>query len=168
MTEVVQGQVIEPGPPPRASRVRDQLLAPYTGSRVRNFILKELDERMGKGDYAFTLSTIARKNGLPANAFISLLHDAFDSPNHDLHDFACEIQKRWAVCEEHLYGKMLDTAEAKSKWEGWATALERTRREDWVKPSEKAMSPPSQTLNIGTVEKLALIAASAGELTTGD
>lgn len=167
MAEVVRGQVIEPGPLPRANRVKDQLLAPYTGSRVRNAIIKELDERMEKGDYAFTLSTIARKNGLPANGFISLLHDAFESPNHELHDFACEVQKRWAMCEEHLYGEMLNTGGAKGKWEAFATGLERTRPDDWRRPSQKETA--NQTLKIGTVETLALIAQQrGGELTTGD
>lgn len=166
MPEVLEGRVLEPGPPPRASRVKDILLVPNKGTRIRNSILKELDERMAKGDYAFTLSTIARKNGLPANAFISLLHDAFDSDRHELHDFACEVQKRWAACEEHLYGKMLETGADKGKWEAFATGLERTRPDDWRRPSQK--ETPNQTLNIGTVEKLALIAASAGELTTGD
>lgn len=165
MADVVVGEVVEASP--TSDRVADRLDEPYKGSRIRNAILAEIDERMDKGDYAFTLSTIARRYGFPPNPFISLLHNAFDSPSHRLHEFACQMQKRWAACEEYLYGKMLETGAAKGKWESFATGLERTRPDDWRKPSQA--EPKTPVLNIGHVEMMSLVAERrGGELTTGD
>jgi hypothetical protein len=165
MGEVLEGEVVTTGPS-RASTTT-KLSAPYTGKKLQNQILREMDERMARADYAFTLSTVARRHGIPAAHFISLLHDAFESPNHDLHEFASEVHKRWAACEEYLYGKMLATGEAKGRWESFATGLERTRPDDWKKPSQAAALSQGG-VNIGVAEKVALIIGSAGELTTGD
>lgn len=165
MGDVVQAEIVQPAPRPLA-RVTEVLTAPYTGTRLRNAIVREIDQRMESGDYAFTLSTIARRNGMVPTDFVGLLHKAFNSPTHELHDFAVEMQKRWALCEEHLYGEMLSTGAAKGKWEAFATGLERTRPDDWRRPSQK--EPANQTLNIGVVEKLALLAGGRDQLTTGD
>jgi hypothetical protein len=169
MSEVVVGEVVEASPTPSRSskRVVEKLSEPYKGSRIRTQILSEIDERMAKGDYAFTLSTIARRNGFVPQAFISVLHDAFDNEDHELFDFASQMHERWARCEEFMYGKLLETASDKGKWEGWATGLERTRPDDWRRPSQAERKQPA--INIGVVETLELVAQRrGGELTTGD
>jgi hypothetical protein len=161
MSQVVEGEVVETAPSPS----RSKLTARYTGIKIQKRIIEEMDARMKEEDYAFTLSTLARKNGIAPVAFVSALHDGLESPDHALHDFAVEVQRRWAECEEKIFGKMLATAEAKGKWEGLATALERTRRDEWVKPSERAREPAS--VNVAFVDKMQLI-QGRNELTTGD
>lgn len=163
MSEVVTGEIVETRPsPPDAKLARTvNALKPAKCKAI----LAEIDERMERGEYNFTLSTIARRNGISPATFTEAIHRAFEYPDHKLHRFAKDIQARWAECEEFLYGKMLSTAEAKGKWEGLATALERTRPDDWKRPSQ---SSATQVLQIGVVEKLALLQQGQGELQTGD
>lgn len=163
MNEVVQAEIVESAPPPASAKL-ERTVSALKPARQKA-ILADIDSRMEQGLYNFTLSTIARRNGISPNTFIGVMHQAFDSPSHKLHRFAVEVQRRWAECEEELMGKMLSVAEAKGKWEGLATALERTRPDDWRRPSQ---SSATQVLQIGVVEKLALLQQGQGQLTTGD
>lgn len=115
----------------------------------------------------FTLSTLAYKARIHPKTFIAALHEAAQSPDHELHEFSLDVFEEWGKQQERLMEKAFISAEAKDRWEGFVTMLERMYREEWVKPSEAAHMQPS--VHIGMVEQLAIVNGSnRSSLPTGD
>lgn len=154
MAEVVEAELVKS---PYASE-RSQI----TPARQKAMIA-ELKERHKKGDFNWTFSSLARRYRISPPNFIAAIHDAAKTKRHRFHSFAMDIFELWGEREEYLLGKSLELGVEKGRWEAFMTALERTMPEEYTKQSK---SQP--VVQIGVVEKLAMLTAGGKELSTGD
>lgn len=129
-------------------------------------IVADMRASLGKNK-PFTLSTLAYKARIHPKTFIAALHEAAQNPSHELYEFSLDVFEQWGKQQELLMEKAFVSADAKDRWEGFVTMLERMYREEWVKPSEAAHLQPQ--VNIGMVEQLAIVNGSnRNALPTGD
>lgn len=158
--EVLQGELVvaDESTPGDLSRSRASITP-----EVQTIVRERIADRE---NLHWSFSTLARRARIHAPTFIAAIHEAAKSETHELHEFALDIFEAWAIREETLMGKVYDAAEAKDRWEGFMTMLERQYSEDWRRPSQSAAT---QVVHIGVAEKVAMLQQNgAGELTTGD
>lgn len=160
MQEVLEGEIVPASDSPSDLSTNRDDITPEVQEKIRER-LAQTEE-----DPHWSFSTLARRARIHAPTFIAALHAAVRSPSHPLHEFALDVYEAWAIREEMLMGKVFEAADAKQRWEGFMTMLERQYSDEWRRPSQSA---PTQVTNIGVVKKLAMLQQNqGGELTTGD
>jgi hypothetical protein len=158
--EVLKGEIVPSGDSPSELSTSRADITPAAQELIRERLANT------ESDPHWSFSTLARRARIHAPTFIAALHDAVKSPTHPLHEFSLDVFEAWAKREEMLMGKVFEAADAKDKWEGFMTMLERQYSDEWRRPSQSA---PTQVTNIGVVQKLGILQQNqGGELTTGD
>ena len=159
--EVLEGEIVQASDSPSDDLVRQRAaITPEVQAKIR----ERLADTENNPQWSF--STLARRARVHAPTFIAALHAAAKSPSHELHEFALDVFEAWAIREELLMGKVFEAADAKDKWEGFMTMLERQYSDEWRRPSQSAAT---NVVQIGVVEKMAMLQnQGSGELTTGD
>lgn len=131
-------------------------------------ILALIDDKMAMPDdidkVSWTLTSVARSVGVAPKTFIAKMHEALDDTKHRYRPLALKVWEKWAIREDILHRMAIESGLDRKDWKAFVTVLERTQ-DEWRPVRDNGSGG---TINIGVVEKMAMLQQQQGALPQGD